>query len=133
MGTLFLKILFDDGKWKGGGHSLQMVSSLCYLMLHVVYTPFFSLPVCHGVWLVIYYAPRDTCCKMSTTINSIHYILQPAVTFRGAYVRSLLIVINNLLLLASFYWIFKNINYYNTDLISLVVMLLCWNLDGELV
>ena len=36
----------------GGGHSLQMLTSLCYLMLHVVYTPFFSLPVCHGVWLV---------------------------------------------------------------------------------
>ena len=52
MGTLFLKISFYNGKWKGGGHSLQMLSSLCYLMLHVVYTTFFSLPVCHGVWLV---------------------------------------------------------------------------------
>ena len=53
--TLFLKILFYDGKW--GGHSLQMLSSLCYLMLHVVYAPYFSLPVCHGVWLVQYYWP----------------------------------------------------------------------------
>ena len=50
---------------RGGGHSLQMLSS-CHLMLHVVYTPFFSLPVCQGVWLVymnnhIFSSIQQTC------------------------------------------------------------------------
>ena len=48
---LFLKILFYDGK--GGGTHFKCCPHYVFLVLHVVYTPYFSWPVCHGVWLVL--------------------------------------------------------------------------------